>query len=101
MEIDYKLKILATTKLILTLIFNYVANKIVIKYYQKKPPGHQSLVDFFYIDFLRIYSLVTPIYLFSLSLGKVHFEYIKQYENAHWGKQIRSFRKLSDCSKMS
>ena len=73
--------IIFATLLIFVVFCNKTSTKIIIKYYRKKAPGHQSLIDYFFIDFLNFYSLTTLIFICILCTGRENFELINQYEN--------------------
>ena len=68
--------------LLLTIICSKVFTNIIIKYYRKKAPGHQSLIDYFFIDFLHFYSFTKLICTIVLYFGLFNFEYIKPYETS-------------------
>ena len=53
----------------LLILLNKVSISLIIKYYQKKAPGHQSLVDLFFIDFLKLYSLTCATFVGTLCIG--------------------------------
>ena len=53
----------------LCILLNKVSTSIIVKYYQKKAPGHQSLVDLFFIDFLKLYSLTCATFVGTLCIG--------------------------------
>ena len=76
-----KASIIFAILLIFIILCNKISTQIIIKYYRKKAPGFQSLIDYFFIDFLNFYSLTTLIFISVLYLGAENFEFIKQYEN--------------------
>ena len=81
MMLNTALAIFMPLHLFFIIICNNIANRIVIRYYRKKTPGQQSLVDFFFINFLQFYSLITVTWLAPVYCGFFTFEYIRPYEN--------------------
>ena len=63
----------------LLILLNKVSISLIIKYYQKKAPGHQSLVDLFFIDFLKLYSLTCATFVGTLCIGCLNQGLIFQY----------------------
>ena len=73
-------QILITLLLFFIIGCNNIANRISIRYYRKKAPGHQSLVDFFFIGFLKFYSHATIISCLTIYTGFLYFECINLHE---------------------
>ena len=73
-------RILITFLLFLIIGCNNIANRISIRYYRRKAPGHQSLVDFFFIGFLTFYSHATISSCLTFYTGFLYFEYINLHE---------------------
>ena len=78
-----------------------ITNRIIIRYYQKKAPGQQSMVDYFYVDFLQHYSLISITLIAPFYFGFFNSEYIRPYENvAYFASAIIEFLNLLTLLKL-
>ena len=64
----------------LCILLNKASTSLIVKYYQKKAPGHQSLVDLFFIDFLKLYSLTCATFVGTLCIGCLTFQYLQMVQ---------------------